>query len=104
MFRRKSLEERDAQILGGMLRGSTKWYWRVLIRVFALLLCSFYFYMFVTNAEPDAAWALFGCVGLLGLAIVELFLGFFYPLLREVGRLRKEVERLKEVAEQSWAA
>jgi hypothetical protein len=60
--------------------------------------------MFVTNAGPDAAWTLFGCAGLLGLAITELVMGFFYPLVREVGRLRTEVERLKAAAEQGRAA
>jgi hypothetical protein len=102
MFGRKTLEERDAQNLGRMLRGSTKWYFQVPVTVLALLGCGFCFYMYITNAGPDSGGILFGCAGLLGLAIIELLMGFFYPLLREVGRLRREVERLK-TAEHSRA-
>jgi len=105
MFGRKTLEERDARDLGRMLRGYPKWYYQVLVSIFALLTCGFCFYMFITNAEPDAGWTLFGCAGLLGLAMTDLSIlamRMFYPLLREVGRLRREVERLK-TAEHSWA-
>ena len=97
MFSRKTLEERDACRLGSMLLAATKWYYRALNVLLTILVSGFLFYMFISHPDslPNAGWALCGSACIVVIVIAFLISIFIYPLLREVGRLRKEIEGLK---------